>query len=349
VGYSISNAPRTPIAVGLPVHNGENYVREAIESILAQSFGDFRLIIADNASTDATQDICRRYAARDARISYHRHDANIGAARNFNFVFNAARCTYFKWCAHDDLIGPDYLRICLERMDRDPAISVCHTLTAMIDKHGELVGTYDDQIPLDGASTHERFIRILWVDHFTEIWGLMRADMIRQTQLYRSYVGSDRTFLAEMLLRGALAYIPVYQSYRRQHPNCYSMLLRSHADKVRWFDPKASTSPWVTGFAKVSHYVRAIARAPMTPRDRALCFRALGDWAMHRGWEAARKPSLRYRPRELFQSRPHPADVPEPPVRRHARPDFLDHTPGLTAAASRLGAVESSWAREVTP
>ena len=74
------------VSIGIPVYNGENYLAEALDSLLRQSFGDFELLISDNASTDRTQEICRAYAARDARIRYVRQDRNIGAGPNHNRV-----------------------------------------------------------------------------------------------------------------------------------------------------------------------------------------------------------------------------------------------------------------------
>ncbi|MCI0563749.1 MAG: glycosyltransferase, partial [Nitrososphaera sp.] len=67
------------VSVGMPVYNGERYVKAALDAVLAQTFRDFELIISDNASTDATGEICREYAARDPRIRYSRNDENIGA------------------------------------------------------------------------------------------------------------------------------------------------------------------------------------------------------------------------------------------------------------------------------
>src|SRR5688572_10868700 len=96
------------VSIGLPVYNGENYLAEAIDSILAQTFEDFELIISDNASTDRTQEICEAYAAKDGRIRYYRSEVNKGSAWNFNRVFELARGEYFKWAAHDDYIAPEY-------------------------------------------------------------------------------------------------------------------------------------------------------------------------------------------------------------------------------------------------
>jgi glycosyltransferase involved in cell wall biosynthesis len=86
----------------MPVYNGEKYIRDALDSLLSQTFSDFELIISDNASIDRTEEICREYAVRDSRISYYRQLENIGAAANFKFVLEKARCDYFMWAAYDD-------------------------------------------------------------------------------------------------------------------------------------------------------------------------------------------------------------------------------------------------------
>ena len=94
------------VSVGIPVFNGERFLAETIESILAQTFKDFEIVISDNASTDRTEEICRSYAARDPRIRYNRNDTNRGAAWNHNRVFELARGEYFKWQSHDDFCAP---------------------------------------------------------------------------------------------------------------------------------------------------------------------------------------------------------------------------------------------------
>ena len=105
----VKTADRPRVSIGLPVYNGENFLEFALDSILGQTFQDFELIISDNASTDATESICRRYAAKDSRIRYYRNPNNQGAAQNYNRVFALARGEYFKWAAHDDVCKPNYL------------------------------------------------------------------------------------------------------------------------------------------------------------------------------------------------------------------------------------------------
>jgi glycosyltransferase involved in cell wall biosynthesis len=98
------------LSIGLPVYNGEKYLAESVDSLLGQTFEDFELIISDNASTDSTAGICRRYAKQDSRIRYIRQPRNIGLAANHNFVIGQARgicsngppttiCVHATWCA----------------------------------------------------------------------------------------------------------------------------------------------------------------------------------------------------------------------------------------------------------
>src|SRR5262245_34703254 len=96
------------VSVALPVYNGENFIAEAIASVLAQSVTDLELIIQDNASTDRTREICAEFVARDPRVRYFRNPRNLGAAPNYNLAYKSASGRYFKWLAHDDRLLPDY-------------------------------------------------------------------------------------------------------------------------------------------------------------------------------------------------------------------------------------------------
>src|SRR4051812_40201078 len=101
---------RPYVTIGMPVFNGARFLERAIDTTLSQDFTDFELVISDNASTDATEDICRSYLARDPRIRYERLPQNRGAAWNFGNVLVRAdpSSRYFKWSAADDEHAPNY-------------------------------------------------------------------------------------------------------------------------------------------------------------------------------------------------------------------------------------------------
>jgi hypothetical protein len=78
------------VSIGLPVHNGARYLRAAIDSVLAQTFSDFELIIADDASSDGTVEIARAYAAADPRVRFCPNERRLGLAENHNRVVELA-------------------------------------------------------------------------------------------------------------------------------------------------------------------------------------------------------------------------------------------------------------------
>jgi glycosyltransferase involved in cell wall biosynthesis len=100
-------APR--VSIGLPVYNGEPFIRDALDSLLAQTFSDFELIISDNASTDETETICRDYAAKDGRIRYLRWPENRGGVPNFQFLLDEAVGEFFMWAPADDWWSDNWL------------------------------------------------------------------------------------------------------------------------------------------------------------------------------------------------------------------------------------------------
>lgn len=97
------------VSIGMPVYNGERYIRDALNALLQQTFANFELIISDNASSDQTESICREYARRDTRIIYFRQKENMGAAANFQFVLDRAQADLFMWAAYDDEWAKNYL------------------------------------------------------------------------------------------------------------------------------------------------------------------------------------------------------------------------------------------------
>ena len=112
------------VTVGLPVYNSARYVRQSLDSLLAQTFRDFVLIISDNASTDGTAEICEQYAATDPRVRYFRNDANIGNPRNFNRIAELTETRYLKWSTADDSWEPRFLELAFEVMESDPTIAL---------------------------------------------------------------------------------------------------------------------------------------------------------------------------------------------------------------------------------
>lgn len=311
----IPNPPSAPrVAVGLPVRNGENYLGQAIDSILAQTFTDFCLIISDNASDDRTEEICRAYAAKDPRVIYYRQKENIGAAPNFNFVFEVSRSPYFRWAAHDDLIGPDFLRVCAEVLDRDPSLAVAHPRAAQIDAEGNVCGTFDGNSLAGGLSASQRLRWMLWVPEFTEMFGLLRSEVLRRTRLLGGFGGSDRNLLAEILLQGDKGCAPGYHFFRRDHPETLSRSLapgRHSASAERfWYDPHSRLPVALLWPERLRRYLLAILGAPIPFTQKLACLGVLVERGLRRGVHRLSGRRLWNGRPMIGGPRPAPAEVP---------------------------------------
>ena len=125
---------RPLVSIGIPVYNGAEHLAGAIESALMQTYEPLEIIIVDNASTDDTAAIARRFAAEDARIRYLRNRENIGSVANFRLVLQEARGTYFCWLAHDDLLAePHAVSTVVEHLERHPDVVLCATDLTILD------------------------------------------------------------------------------------------------------------------------------------------------------------------------------------------------------------------------
>jgi len=113
------------ISVCIPTYNYGRFISEAIDSVLGQTFSDFELLVADNASTDSTEEIVRQFAAQDARIRYVRHESNLGMVGNWNYCLREARGKYIKFLFADDLFASDeILELMASVLDADESVSL---------------------------------------------------------------------------------------------------------------------------------------------------------------------------------------------------------------------------------
>ena len=272
----MSVSPR--VSIGMPVYNAQRYLREAVDSLLAQTMADFEIILCDNASTDSTGEICRRYAAADRRVRCHRNSKNLGVVANFNRAFELSRGPYFKWAAYDDLHGPTYLERCAAALDGDPSLAVAHCLTRAIDEDGRDVGEFRASERLDAPSAPERFRRMIWTDAFPPIWGLMRTAMVRRTKLHGPYMGSDRNFLAELLLLGGVTYVPEFLFFIREHAGSYTAGVKDYYQRLRWYAPGRRVPSWMQVPRTAAGYLCSVARSPISWGDKMECAGHVMGW-----------------------------------------------------------------------
>lgn len=267
------------VSIGMPVYNGERYIEQAIESILAQTFSDFELIISDNASTDRTADICRIHAVRDRRIRYSRNETNIGYGRNQNLVAELSSGEYFMWAHHDDVRDPQCLERCVEILQMNPSIVLCYTYTRDIDETGQLLPRVDPPLNLHSVRARDRFRDIIRMDHICEPdFGLIRTSILKKTGLHGHYADSDRVFLAELALYGPFHRIPEYLFFRRAHALQSTAQHSDRQGRTRWFDPTKLGKLVFPHFRQFREYLCVIGRVPLPWNEKVDCYASMMKW-----------------------------------------------------------------------
>jgi glycosyltransferase involved in cell wall biosynthesis len=206
------------LTIGMPVYNMAAFMEASVASILEQSYGDFELIISDNASTDGVDEIGRAFAARDPRVTYRRNAENVGLSANNNLLVPLARGRLFKWAPADDLLRPGYLDACVAAIDADPSVVLAYPRTAFVDGEGKALDLKDPGWHLVSDDPSERLRFAILAGHYVNaVLGVIRTDALRRTRLLPRYSGGDYRLMAELSLQGKFVEIPQQLYVRRIH------------------------------------------------------------------------------------------------------------------------------------
>jgi len=264
------------------VHNGENYLESALESLLGQEGVDLEVVAVDNGSVDRTPEILERFARADPRLRVERSEANRGAAWSFNRTFELSRGRFFSWSAHDDIYEPEFSRRCLDRLEADPGLSVVVSEAVMIDDRGRVKGPLESYRGSVSADPVRRGLDIMfgarWCLH---VFGVSRRETLARTRLIGAYPSSDMTTLFELALEGRFGLVPDVLFLNREHPG---RSMRAHGDSPRdrdaWFDPDRAGRNTLPRWRLLVEYERSIRRSELSGRDKARLRARLPLWAL---------------------------------------------------------------------
>ncbi len=211
------------VSIGMPVYNGANYIKEALESLLSQDYGNFELIISDNASTDSTQSICLEYLEKDSRIKYFRNQVNEGGLANFNKVLELSSGKYFMWAAHDDLWEINYITELVKLVDSDPNNVLAFSCLKSIDMNSSVINSYPHIHFLTDSKHCVQLSKYITAEEYLGkanlIYGLMRKDKIQEigglTIWGNTDFGSDMLFVFRLLGEGRLVMSSEFLFFKR--------------------------------------------------------------------------------------------------------------------------------------
>lgn len=195
-------APLHPlVSIGIPIYNEANFLEQSLASLLAQDYPNIEFILADNASTDATPEICRRAAEADSRIRLLRAESNLGSAVNFTRCLDAARGELFMWAAGHDLWSGNLVSQCVAALQAHPGALIATPESRWIDIQSKPLGNHASLLDTRGMEPLARLFTLLWAN-MHPIYGLMRTDALRAAGPIPNYSGSDLILLARLLLGG---------------------------------------------------------------------------------------------------------------------------------------------------
>ena len=218
---AVASAAGPILSFGVPVRNGERFLRRLLDSLLAQDLADFEIVVCDNASDDGTRQLCTDYAGRDPRVRYFDNGRDIGQIDNFNRTLELARGRYFRWIGADDWLEPSYARCCVEVLNGAAEAVGVTTFQDHLDDDGQRL--YREYVGerLDSPHLARRFARMMWAftaDYrfFDPIYTMMRREALMASRRLQVVPTTDQVLAAEIITQGPFLHIPECLAHRRK-------------------------------------------------------------------------------------------------------------------------------------
>jgi glycosyltransferase involved in cell wall biosynthesis len=195
------------VSVAMPIYNAAAYLPTALGLIRQQTYANLEILLCDNASTDATPDICAAAAKEDPRIRYFRHSQNIGPQANFNFGFAQKTGELFMWAAHDDEKAPEFVRETLDALRNDPSAAMACTWTVLVTPGGERV--HEPYSPAISSPVLAERLRSFVADpQCVAFYGLFRSPVVDAIGPPDVWLDNDRRYLFRTAIRGPFRVVP---------------------------------------------------------------------------------------------------------------------------------------------
>jgi glycosyltransferase involved in cell wall biosynthesis len=212
---------RPTVMIGVPLYNGEAHVAEALESLLSQTYSDFKLVLVDDCSTDRTQEVVRPYAAEDPRIHFSRNDARLGLVGNWRRAFELAKdlepdLDYFAWGSDHDMWHPRWLESLVADLQAYPEAVLAYPLVATVREGGQTRFRYDAAFDTADVDAPRQRVELTWHAGFgSRVYGLFRARALQRCGVFRRVYLPDRLLLVELSAHGRFREVPEVLWYRR--------------------------------------------------------------------------------------------------------------------------------------
>ncbi len=273
------------VTVALPVFNGADTVEAVARSVLAQDHDNIELLIADNASSDDTQDICRELAGSDPRVSYHRQPTNIGLLNNFEWTKHHCRGEYLRWIGDNDELHPNYVSRCLVAFAERPASVLVTTQIEYLNERGAVrsMRYVPSALPLDDPVARLGELLALLSQTYLlldPLYGMARIEVARRLSHDRMVRG-DEVYAAKLALAGPWSHVAEVLARRN-----WSLVSPTRAadllDVPRW-------QAWATHANQTRVLWTYVNEAALSAEQRRRAHRLVLDHYAARHWSTARR------------------------------------------------------------
>ncbi|HYJ94283.1 MAG TPA: glycosyltransferase family 2 protein, partial [Vicinamibacterales bacterium] len=218
------------VIIGSPLFNHAKDFREAIESILGQTFTDFALVLVDDRSNDETPQIAKEYVALDSRVSYQVNAQRLGLVDNARRSFEIARerfpeAEYFAWASDHDLWHPRWLQELVDALDRHPDVVLAYPLNRRIGPSGEVLARRPWAFDTFGMtdSWKRLSVSIRQMSAGNMVYGLYRVPLLARAGVYRRVLVPDRLLMTELAVYGQFKQVPQVLWFRRWYGRIFSL------------------------------------------------------------------------------------------------------------------------------
>jgi glycosyltransferase involved in cell wall biosynthesis len=212
----------------MPVYNEARYIKETLDNLEKQTYPNLEIIIADNASTDGTSELCAAFAAKHRHVRHIRHPENIGQHANFNYLPHCASGRYFCWISGHDLLDPDFVEKSIAVLEHDPRVVLAYPRTMNMTKEGEWTREKVRPFDITGMSPPKRFSEVMWRVDCNYVYGIFRLAPMLESRLFQVFPACDRVFLAEMATKGIFAPVDTFKYYRMSREHVQTEVEKRH-------------------------------------------------------------------------------------------------------------------------
>jgi glycosyltransferase involved in cell wall biosynthesis len=270
---NMSDAQSSKVCFGMTLYNRAQYLPEALESLLNQSYSDFQLVAVDDASTDATEEIMNHYASKDKRVTYLRNSTWEGMIAAWRKVFwktyELHKPEYFAWASDHDRWHPDWLTKHLAAIQLNPEVALVYPQGIAIDSSGEIIAA-DSPEPCDtadlGFAEHMYRTSMGHRGAGYAVYGLFRVHHLLQAGVFRRVALPDRLLLTEIAAYGKIKCLSERLWYRRFFSP--SPALENTLTAQRSYLFGANPAPFHSYYPFLSHVLTLLTKVSLFPTSQ---------------------------------------------------------------------------------